>query len=395
MKHYYCLLLVVAGLFSSCGINPENEYQKIMQQTISSLEELQNNVSNLSAYELTNKIKESQGQFDSMVSDLMVKLHDDDKKKDQLYAIIQEFSSIEQCKELIKVLTDRNISILKEIKDRKWINSETNDAESIFSIDEHKLSFLNLNKKFRYSIVEGNFNFDEECNISPIFFVLDGTNLVLIDYEGNEITYREANTNELILGRWQNPNASGSIGVILNPNGKGIKFGYNRENVTYKVNDNMISIYNPITKDNDKYVYIPQTDKMNLCFDNGYVYGTHIRVKSKGPDCLQFLFNGNKEMLKDEMPNIESSSQKSTRNIGGEDWDTILDEYERYTDKYISCMKKAANGDISALNDMPSLMESAERLGDKLEKASDNLSMEQAARYVKITAKLTSAIAEM
>lgn len=399
MKHYYCLLLAIAGLLSSCGINPEKEYQKIMQQTIASLEEIQNDASNLSPYELTNKIKESQGQFDSTVGDLMMKLQDDEEKKSQLYAIMQEFSSIEQYKVLIKVLTDKNISILKEIKERKWINSETNDTESIFSIDAQKLSFLNLNKKFPYSIVDGNFDFDEECDISPIFFVLDGTELMLIDYRGNKAIYREANTDELMLGRWKDPNTSGGqyggIGITLNPDGKGAKFGYRWENVTYKVNGNTISVYNSITKDNDKYVYVPQSDKMNLCFDNGYVYGTYIRVKSKGPDCLQFLFDGNKEMPEDDMPDIQVSSSKSSKSTGGEDWDAILDEYERYTDKCISYVKKAANGDMSALSDMASLMESAESLGDKLEKASDNLSVAQAARYTRITAKLASVMAEM
>lgn len=78
-----------------------------------------------------------------------------------------------------------------------------------------------------------------------------------------------------------------------------------------------------------------------------------------------------------------------------DDWDEILDAYESYVNNYISCVKKAANGDISALTDMAEMLESAESFGDKLDNASSDLSSSQMSRYIKITSKLASAAADM
>lgn len=78
-----------------------------------------------------------------------------------------------------------------------------------------------------------------------------------------------------------------------------------------------------------------------------------------------------------------------------DDWDEILDEYESYVNNYISYVKKAANGDISALADMAEMLESAESFGDKLDNASSDLSSSQMSRYIKITSKLASAAADM
>lgn len=73
------------------------------------------------------------------------------------------------------------------------------------------------------------------------------------------------------------------------------------------------------------------------------------------------------------------------------EWDEILDDYESYVNKYISCMKKVNAGDMSAMADLAKLMEKAESLSSKLEKAGDDMSAAQAARYAKISKKLAQA----
>lgn len=85
-------------------------------------------------------------------------------------------------------------------------------------------------------------------------------------------------------------------------------------------------------------------------------------------------------------------SQNAIEVNAADEWDDILDDYEAYVNKYIACMKKANAGDMSALADLASLMEKAEKLSSKLEKAEDDMSSAQAARYAKITAKLAKAV---
>ena len=76
---------------------------------------------------------------------------------------------------------------------------------------------------------------------------------------------------------------------------------------------------------------------------------------------------------------------------GGEDWDKILDEYEKYCDKTLALIKKAQAGDVSAMTEYASLLESAQSLQEKLENAGSDLSAAQAARLQKIAAKMAKA----
>ena len=85
----------------------------------------------------------------------------------------------------------------------------------------------------------------------------------------------------------------------------------------------------------------------------------------------------------------------SYESAGSEDWDALLRSYEQYVDKYISYMKKAANGDMSALAEYPALMEKAQEFSDKMKDAEGYMSASQWARYNKITMKMLEAANEM
>ena len=84
-------------------------------------------------------------------------------------------------------------------------------------------------------------------------------------------------------------------------------------------------------------------------------------------------------------------SQNVIEMNAADEWDDILNEYEAYVNKYIACIKKVKAGDMSAMADLATLMEKAEKISAKLEKAEDEMSTTQAARYAKITAKLADA----
>ena len=75
-----------------------------------------------------------------------------------------------------------------------------------------------------------------------------------------------------------------------------------------------------------------------------------------------------------------------------EDWDKIIDEYEAYCTKLATYAKKAKAGDVSAMTEYASLLESAESLQKKLENASSSLSVAQATRLNKIAAKMAQSM---
>lgn len=81
-----------------------------------------------------------------------------------------------------------------------------------------------------------------------------------------------------------------------------------------------------------------------------------------------------------------------TASVSGEDWDKILDEYEAYCTKLATYAKKAKAGDMSAMTEYASLLESAESLQKKLENAGSNLSVAQAARLNKIASKMAQSM---
>ncbi len=77
------------------------------------------------------------------------------------------------------------------------------------------------------------------------------------------------------------------------------------------------------------------------------------------------------------------------------DVDAMLNEYERFVDKYISLLKKASKGDVSAMADYASYMESAESLSEKIDKCSGEMNAAQMRRYTEITNKMAKAASEM
>ncbi|MBP3550039.1 MAG: hypothetical protein J6J57_00120 [Alistipes sp.] len=76
-------------------------------------------------------------------------------------------------------------------------------------------------------------------------------------------------------------------------------------------------------------------------------------------------------------------------------WDELLDEYEEFIDDYIACMKKANNGDLSAMSEMAELMKDVQDISGKIEKVSSSLTASQASRYSKLMQKLSNAASNL
>lgn len=89
---------------------------------------------------------------------------------------------------------------------------------------------------------------------------------------------------------------------------------------------------------------------------------------------------------------METNNTTRSEIVAGDDWDKILNEYEKYVDQYIKTYKKAMNGDMTAMSEYVKLAEKAQKLADKLEKAEDEMTTAQLKRYAKITEKMQKAL---
>ena len=85
----------------------------------------------------------------------------------------------------------------------------------------------------------------------------------------------------------------------------------------------------------------------------------------------------------------------SDQSSGSTSWDQLLASYEKYVDKYIAFMKKANNGDMSAMSEYPKFLQSAQDLSEKLQKAQGDLTPAQWSKYKKIQQKMINAAQNM
>lgn len=99
--------------------------------------------------------------------------------------------------------------------------------------------------------------------------------------------------------------------------------------------------------------------------------------------------------IESNMDKTEQTSGK-TNNVSSKndsnEWDSVLDDYEKFVDKYIKLFKKAQNGDTSAITEYAECLEKAQSLQEKLENAKSNLTSKQVSRLTKIINKLSNAV---
>jgi len=77
-----------------------------------------------------------------------------------------------------------------------------------------------------------------------------------------------------------------------------------------------------------------------------------------------------------------------------EDWDAVLDSYEKYMDQYIKVMKKVNAGDMNAYSEMMSLTQECNELNAKLASAGKKMTKAQTLRFQKISAKMATAASQ-
>lgn len=91
----------------------------------------------------------------------------------------------------------------------------------------------------------------------------------------------------------------------------------------------------------------------------------------------------------------EESANETFSNTETPNWDDLLDSYEQFVDQYISLVKKASKGDVTAIAEYPSVMEKATEFAEKMKGAQSDMSSSQWARYMEITNKMSKAALEL
>ena len=137
-------------------------------------------------------------------------------------------------------------------------------------------------------------------------------------------------------------------------------------------------------------------EKLNKIFKEG----AYIVIKPSYPNAKYEEYKGkssNAEVVESSDDTIAEDEDiaVSSSSSSSQDWDAMLDSYEEYVDNYISLLKKAANGDRSAMAEYPALMKKAQEFGNEMKNAQGSMSASQLARYTKISTKMLKAAQEM
>ena len=101
------------------------------------------------------------------------------------------------------------------------------------------------------------------------------------------------------------------------------------------------------------------------------------------------------EQVLDDASAETSYDEEEPASSDGEDWDSLLDSYEEYVDMYISLLKKASAGDLSAVSEYADYLNKAQEFSKKLENSTDEMTVSQVARLSKITQKMLQAAQNM
>lgn len=151
-------------------------------------------------------------------------------------------------------------------------------------------------------------------------------------------------------------------------------------------------------KDSEKVAKITPEDQEEL--NKIFKEGAYIVIKPNDPNAKYEEYKGkssNAEVVEssDDTITEDEDIAVSSSSSSSQDWDAMLDSYEEYVDNYISLLKKAANGDRSAMAEYPALMKKAQEFSNEMKNAQGSMSASQLARYTKISTKMLKAAQEM
>ena len=92
---------------------------------------------------------------------------------------------------------------------------------------------------------------------------------------------------------------------------------------------------------------------------------------------------------------VESSAESVEPEVKStNDWDSALDEYEKYVDTYLKFYKKAMSGDPTAMTEYADYLQKAQKLTEKFSAVENDLSPKQYSRFMELQTKMVTGLAE-
>lgn len=152
-----------------------------------------------------------------------------------------------------------------------------------------------------------------------------------------------------------------------------------------------------VMNDKDQYAQIMKEAKSVKLVDLSlYNYENTDMIADEGSASYDEDIDNSSEIDNSD-DNDETSDDDSSFDETSEDnnLDELLDKYEEYYDTYISLMKKAKNGDMSAVVEYGKYLKKSQELSKKIEQAKGDLTTSQLARFQKIQMKLMKAMKEL
>ena len=379
------LVLITLGIIflASCS-NPKKEAEtKARELTTSFINSLSAiaNPETISAFDLQQKINSCRKEFESKCSAILGEFEDIEIRS--YFQNLLHPDTLSILSKLTTLVGEKNKSILSEIEGKIWINNKTEDPTSLFKIEDNQIQFINLKNKFSYRMENSMVVFDDGCKTGYLYFSIEDNRLIIKDSTGQNVVFREIIPDEKFLGRWKDEYVDNYF--TFKENNNLTYTSWKTEKLKYKVANNQILVQFQAGGKYDVGFKVLNDSKLNTANN----LSTYFRMKQKGPDCLHFLFTG--KISCDVKKQIEAS--KNTESIGttGGSWDSILDSYEEFVDKYIKLFKKAQNGDTSAITEYTECLEKAKSFQSKLEGAKADLTMKQVNRLNRINTKLAKA----
>jgi len=200
----------------------------------------------------------------------------------------------------------------------------------------------------------------------------------------NKLTFDGSNVGHLALSNWgQYPFAIEFSVDLLDGDGVPIETNFDKgSNV-----DSELSL-----------LTLPLGEKKWIQYDLNYNWALDIDevIEIKSIKVNSKLTNVNKiDSSNDGYSTYSNDNYSKNESVSNEDWDAVLNSYESYIDQYIKLMKKAVNGDVSAITEYASMMEKATDLSEKMSNAGNNLTSTQMSKFIKLQTKLANSVTDI
>lgn len=145
----------------------------------------------------------------------------------------------------------------------------------------------------------------------------------------------------------------------------------------------------PVIQKNGKYVLFRgnTVGELESSFSQQQKNEDWEKIKAKGVYALLTPFHENADytLYSNQVSQVSGDLDK-------DNWDKLLDQYERLVNQYISGTQKMKKGDYEAISDFPELGKKAEELDIKFHENEDEMSSSQWKRYMDLNMKMAEAM---